>query len=131
MEREVRYCTTKDGVRIAFTVTGSGPPLVYMPQPCMTTIQAGDEIEEARSFVLRLEQSFQLIRYDSRGCGLSTRNVDAFDVEALARDVEAIVDKLALDEYFIWAEFDSGPPAILLAHRHRNASRDSSFGVAG
>src|SRR2546422_10636301 len=28
MEREVRYCTTGDGVRIAYATTGSGYPLV-------------------------------------------------------------------------------------------------------
>lgn len=28
MEREVRYCTTEDGVRIAWATTGSGYPLV-------------------------------------------------------------------------------------------------------
>ena len=31
MEREVRYCTTKDGVRIAYCVEGEGPPLVIAP----------------------------------------------------------------------------------------------------
>jgi len=39
MEREVRYCTTEDGVRIADTVTGQGPPLVYVPPPVITTLQ--------------------------------------------------------------------------------------------
>ena len=28
MERDVRYCTTEDGVRIAYCVEGEGPPLV-------------------------------------------------------------------------------------------------------
>jgi len=27
----VQYVTTADGVRIAFTATGTGPALVYMP----------------------------------------------------------------------------------------------------
>jgi len=27
MEREIRYCTTKDDVRIAYSVEGDGPPL--------------------------------------------------------------------------------------------------------
>ena len=29
MEREVRYCTTSDGVRIAYSVEGEGPPLLF------------------------------------------------------------------------------------------------------
>jgi hypothetical protein len=28
MEREVRYCTTEDGVRIAYCVEGGGPVLL-------------------------------------------------------------------------------------------------------
>jgi class 3 adenylate cyclase/pimeloyl-ACP methyl ester carboxylesterase len=118
MEPRIQYAKTRDGVSIAFTVRGSGPPLIYMQQPCMPTLQGREQIEASRSFARRLEQSFQLIVFDSRGCGLSTRAVHDFGVEALASDVEAIVDKLELGEYFIWAEFDSGPPAIELAHRY-------------
>ena len=32
MEREVRYCTTEDGVRIAYCVEGKGPPLVVVAE---------------------------------------------------------------------------------------------------
>lgn len=31
MEREVRYGTTEDGVRIAYCVEGKGPPLIMTP----------------------------------------------------------------------------------------------------
>jgi hypothetical protein len=31
MEREVQYCTTDDGVRIAFYVEGTGQPLLLLP----------------------------------------------------------------------------------------------------
>src|SRR5207249_5950290 len=30
MEREVRYCTTSDGVRIAYSAEGEGPPLLFL-----------------------------------------------------------------------------------------------------
>ena len=118
MEPRIQYAKTSDGVSIAFTVTGSGPTLVYMAQPAMSTLQARAATPACRSFDRRLEQSFQVIRYDSRSCGLSTRQIETLDLDALVVDVEAIVDKLALGEYFIWAEFDSGPPAIMLAHRY-------------
>ena len=28
MEQDIRYCTAPDGVRIAYSTAGSGPPLV-------------------------------------------------------------------------------------------------------
>ena len=31
MEQRIRFCTASDGVRIAYAVTGSGPPLVWVP----------------------------------------------------------------------------------------------------
>ncbi len=31
MEREVRYCTTEDGVSMGYTVAGEGPPLLVGP----------------------------------------------------------------------------------------------------
>ena len=114
----VQYARTRDGFSIAFTVTGSGPPLVYMPQPLLSALQARPDIAACRAFDRRLEQAFQVIRYDSRGCGLSTRKIESLELDALVSDVEAIVDQLQLEEYFIWAEFDGGPPAIALAHRH-------------
>jgi hypothetical protein len=33
MEREIRYCTTEDGVSIAYVATGEGRLLVSMPVP--------------------------------------------------------------------------------------------------
>ena len=41
MEREVRYCTTEDGVRIAYAVEGSGPPLMVCHTEMMSRL--GDE----------------------------------------------------------------------------------------
>jgi hypothetical protein len=31
MEREIRYCTAADGVRIAYSVEGEGTPLLMTP----------------------------------------------------------------------------------------------------
>ena len=31
MEQQIRFCTTSDGVRIAYATSGEGPPLVLVP----------------------------------------------------------------------------------------------------
>ena len=115
MEPRIQYATTKDGFNIAFAVSGNGPPLIYMDQPGMNSVQARAAIPLCAAFDERLAQSFQVITHDSRGCGLSTRKIERFGLDELVLDIEAIVDKLQLDEFSIFAEFDSGPPAIKLA----------------
>jgi class 3 adenylate cyclase/pimeloyl-ACP methyl ester carboxylesterase len=118
MEPRIQYARTTDGYSIAFTVSGSGPPLLHMPQPVFSTVQARAAIPAYRALDQRIEQSFRVVRYDSRGCGLSTRKIDNLRLDELLRDAEAVVDKLGLEEFSIFAEFDSGPPAIAIAHRY-------------
>jgi hypothetical protein len=31
MEQQIRFCTTSDGVRIAYATVGEGPPLIQVP----------------------------------------------------------------------------------------------------
>ena len=40
-ELEVRYVTTPDGVRIAYALAGSGPPLVTFSHPIASHVQLG------------------------------------------------------------------------------------------
>ena len=118
MEPRIQYAKTEDGFSIAFAVSGSGPPLLHMPQPVFSTVQARAAIPAYRAFDQRLEQSFEVVRYDSRGCGLSTRKIDNLRLQELLRDAGAVVDKLGLEEFSIFAEFDGGPAAIAFAHRY-------------
>ena len=41
MELEVRYVTTSDGVRIAYAIAGSGPPMVTFTDPIASHVQLG------------------------------------------------------------------------------------------
>jgi len=40
MEQEIQYCTSADGIRIAFSIVGggSGVPLVYLQQPPFASV---------------------------------------------------------------------------------------------
>jgi hypothetical protein len=31
-DRQIRFCTTPDGVRVAYVVLGQGPPIVFPPR---------------------------------------------------------------------------------------------------
>ena len=70
MEREVRYCTTEDGVRIAYMVEGEGPPLVVVPV-ASESFSVEHVFPERQEFMRALGRGRKLVRYDNRGCGLS------------------------------------------------------------
>ena len=76
------------------------------------------QFPERRAWYERLPQTRKLIRYDGRGTGLSEREVVDFSLESQLRDLEAVVDRLALDRLAIFAPFFAGPTAINYAAFH-------------
>jgi pimeloyl-ACP methyl ester carboxylesterase len=118
MEQDIRFCTTNDGVRIAYATMGSGPPLVYAcgwPQ----SLDLEMEIENSRSFIEELAEGVTLVRYDMRGGGLSDRNVEHVSAEASALDLAAVVDNLQLEKFAI-VSFGllGGPISMIYAADH-------------
>jgi class 3 adenylate cyclase len=118
MEREVRYCTTEDGVRIAYCVEGEGPPLVVCPW-FIDSFALEHLVPELQAFMRRLGQGRRLVRYDMRGTGLSQRDVDDLSHSALVGDIQAVVRAARLKQFALWGRTTSGPTAIGYAARHR------------
>ncbi len=98
MEQQIRFCTTSDSVSIAYATVGDGPPVVYA-NGWPTHLELEWEAPSSRSFLEALAQGCTLIRYDMRGTGLSDRDVSDFSVDALVKDLEAVVDHLKLDKF--------------------------------
>jgi pimeloyl-ACP methyl ester carboxylesterase/DNA-binding CsgD family transcriptional regulator len=98
----VRYATTPDDVKIAYTVTGSGRPFVFMPWPfshrgLWWQTAFGRPIAEA------LAERFRLIQYDSRGQGMSTRGLpEDHSMDDYLVDLETVVDRLGLDHFVLY-----------------------------
>jgi class 3 adenylate cyclase/pimeloyl-ACP methyl ester carboxylesterase len=93
MEQQIHFCTTSDGASIAYATIGSGPPLIYV---CGWPGHLALEWEQpfVREFLEVFAQRFTLVRYDMRGSGLSGGRTDDASMEALTRDLEAVVDDL-------------------------------------
>jgi class 3 adenylate cyclase len=117
MEREVRYCTTEDGIRIAYWTFGSGSPLVYVTQPVLTASEAEDKVAIVRDWFDRLARTRRVVRFDHRGTGLSGQNGD-FSVEGFGKDVAAIAGALSLESFDLWGDMDGGLIAAAYAARH-------------
>ena len=91
----VQYVKTSDGFNIAFSVSGEGRPVVLVP-PLFNHLQLRwrGPVGLARGLAAR----FQLVRFDGRGTGMSTRGleVEEFENTHLVRDLEAVVDYVGL-----------------------------------
>ncbi len=88
MEPRIQYAKTSDGVSIAFCVMGDGPPLVFVPPPPFCHVQ----LDWDTSFHFKgWARAFRFVWYDSRGTGLSDRDAIDFSMDAMLRDIEAVV----------------------------------------
>jgi len=88
----IQYAKTSDGVSIAYWTMGKGPPLVFLRPEDVSHISLELGVPNLRDFYEYLTRDHTLIRYDRRGCGLSTRDVDDISEEALALDLLAVLD---------------------------------------
>ena len=65
MDPQIRFCTSSDGVRIAYTVFGEGPPLVMTPG--WVSHQEMEWQGPSGEFSRRLAQNRRLVLFDGRG----------------------------------------------------------------
>jgi class 3 adenylate cyclase len=114
-EREVRYCTTEDGVRIAYCSAGDGPPLVMTPF-FVESFSLHHLAPEIDLFLDRLRAARRVVLYDPRGTGLSQRDAVAGPAEVL-NDLEAVVAAAGEGPIGLWANFSYGASAVRLAAR--------------
>jgi class 3 adenylate cyclase/pimeloyl-ACP methyl ester carboxylesterase len=117
MEQQIRFCTTSDGVRIAYASVGQGPPLVR----CLgwfTHLECEWENPLWRAFIDAMSRRYVLVRFDGRGMGLSDRRVSDYSLEAHVRDLEGVVDALGLERFALYGLSQGGPTAITYAVRH-------------
>jgi pimeloyl-ACP methyl ester carboxylesterase/DNA-binding CsgD family transcriptional regulator len=115
----LRYTTTGDGVRLAYTVTGAGPTLVWMPS--LGNLVAQWRVPPLRDAYRRLAEGVRLVLYDGRGTGASDRRVDpdGLGLDGQVQDLAAVLDAagspgpLALLGYY-----HSVPAAVAFAARY-------------
>jgi pimeloyl-ACP methyl ester carboxylesterase len=117
LEQEIRFCTTPDGVRIAYATVGDGPPLVKAAN-WLNHLEYDWQSPIWRHVVQEFARDHLLVRYDERGNGLSDWNVENFGFETFVQDLETVVDALGLERFPILGISQGGPVAIAYAVRH-------------
>lgn len=114
---QIRFCTTRDGVNIAYAARGAGPALVKTPN-WLNHVQLDVDNVVWRSWIARLERAHTLVRYDARGCGLSDRSAPDMTFAANQRDLEAVVDAAGLETFALYGASQGAAVAIEYAARH-------------
>ena len=129
MDQEIKFCTTADGVSIAYATAGEGPPLVVVPS-WLSHLELDQQRLVSPSFFQELASSNLLVRYDKRGMGLSSRNVGDYSLEAQVRDLHAIMEHVQLRGVTLFGSSQGGTISIAYTVQHpENVSRLVLFGA--
>ena len=131
MEPRIEYARTSDGVTIAYTTNGSGPTMVWLPPVPFSNIVAQWQIPLLRSAYEGLGHHLRVVLYDGRGTGQSQREVEDLGLEAMIRDLEAVVSSARLGRFALFGYYHSCLLAIAYAAAHpRQVTRLVLFGGA-
>jgi DNA-binding CsgD family transcriptional regulator len=107
MPPPVQFTRTRDGYDIAYTVTGRGPTVLVLPSWINHVQDVWTEGLSVASLLTDLAQRYRVVNYDSRGMGMSTRELSyELTFESYMCDLEAVVD-VACPERFVVLGFSN------------------------
>lgn len=116
--QQIRFCKSRDGTRIAYAISGSGPPLVWV-QHWVHHLELDAESPIWHPWLALLSRHHTLIRFDWRGCGLSDRDGIAFTFENYVADLEAVAAAAAIERFALFGMAGAGAGiAMTFAVRH-------------
>ncbi|WP_163269548.1 alpha/beta fold hydrolase [Chelativorans alearense] len=115
--QEIRRCVTPDGVRLAYALSGEGPPLVRASH-WMSHLERDWDSPVWKHWMEGLSEHFRFVRYDQRGNGLSDRDPADLSFEAMISDLESIIDAAGLRRVFLLGISQGCPLSIAYTVRH-------------
>ncbi|WP_340149459.1 alpha/beta fold hydrolase [uncultured Sneathiella sp.] len=126
--QEIKFCTTKDKVRLAWTTNGDGPPIVKAPN-WISHLQLDWRSPGFAPMTTSIANRYSLIRFDARGNGLSDWEVAEISADRFVDDLEAVFDAAGIDRAPI-ISFSQGA-AIAAAFAARQPERVSAIVMIG
>lgn len=96
---QTQFVTSKDGTRIAYDVTGSGPTILLLHGGGMNR-----QSWQVSHYVERLAKEFRVVTMDLRGNGESDKPVDParFAFERINDDITAVADAVKAERFALW-----------------------------
>lgn len=117
MGQPIQFCASADGTRIAYQSSGTGPPLVRTAY-YLSSLELDWEYPPWKPYLEEFSGHYTLVRHDTRGFGLSDRDVAEQSLDLWVRDLEAVVDAAGLERFALTGMCHGGPVAIEYAARH-------------
>lgn len=113
----VRFCRAHDGINIAHTQIGAGPPLI-MTGSWITHLEEDWSDPAWGKFLSDLARDFTLIRYDVRGNGMSDWDDVEISFSNLVADLNSIVNSYNHEQVSIFAPSASAAVSIAYTIDH-------------
>lgn len=117
MDQKIRFCTSADGVKLAYAISGEGPPLVMLSS-WLTHLEHQWRSLAWRAWLEAFSREHTVVRHDTRGCGLSDRDVGDVSFETWVRDLERVIDAAGFERFTLLGPCWGGPIAMEYAARH-------------
>ena len=115
--QKIRFCTSRDGVRLGFATCGTGPTVITAAH-WITHLGLDWDNPVRRSWLSMLSRRNTLIRYDPRGAGLSDRDCADFTLPRQIEDLEAVVEAAKCDRFALLGLWTGGAVAVNYTVRH-------------
>ena len=116
-EQEIHFCQTRDGVQLAYSRMGQGPPIVKTGN-WMTHLEFDFESPIWRHLYRELSRDNTFFRYDARGNGLSDREVPDVGFDSFVGDLETVVDAAGIDRFVLLGISQGCAVSVAYAVRH-------------
>ena len=116
-QQDIRFCTTADGVGIAYSVIGSGPLLIRVLGH-FTHLEMEWDWPDLRYLWECLAERYTVVRYDGRGIGLSDPFKGDFTEETRQLDLDAVLNELDARDVILFGISEGGWTAAAYANDH-------------
>lgn len=117
LTQNIQFTRSIETARLAFSKGGDGPPLMRVAH-WLSHLELDWNSPVWRPLIEMLESKHTLYRYDQRGTGLSSRDLQHADLDAFVEDLKAVADANNLGQFPIFAASQAVPVAVRFTHKY-------------
>jgi pimeloyl-ACP methyl ester carboxylesterase len=117
LHQTIKFCTTPDGVRLAYATVGGGPALVKTAN-WFSHLELDWESPIYGHMLRDFANEFRLTVYDQRGNGLSDWDAKDISLQGFLTDLETVVDAAGVERFALMGFSQGCLPAIASAVEH-------------